>query len=380
VALGVLALIVIISVMNGFADDLRSRLLSLNAHVTVRAAHGALAGWLQVQTLERQQPGVTGAAPFVEGEAMLVNGSNLSGVRIEGVLPAEESGVSDIAEQLLEGTLASLEAGSHNILLGIELAEAAEVRVGDHVNVLVPRVSGQSIVPELERFTVSGIFQAGVPDHDALRAFVHMSDASAIFGLGDGVSGVRLRLTDLMQAGDVAEALTAKLGPDYAVSDWTHEQASYFRAVRIEKGMMFLILLLTVAVAAFNIVAALVMVVTDKRADIAILRTLGLEPSAVMRIFVVQGVVIGLAGTLSGVVLGVLIALNVETIVPRLEDLLGVKLIPASVFYVTRVPSHLEWSDVLAIATTAFVLTALATIYPARRAAATHPAEALRYD
>jgi lipoprotein-releasing system permease protein len=380
VALGVWALIVVISVMNGYANELRNRLLSLSAHVTVRAAHGALRDWPAVEALERRQPGVTGAAPFVEGDGMLMNGTHLSGVQIQGVLPGKEPDVSDIGKELQEGTLESLEPGAHHILLGAVLAQIAEASVGDQVNVLVPRASRGSVEPRLERYTVTGIFEAGTPDQDAMRAYVHLSDAAALFGLGEGVSGVRLRLSDLMRAPEVAGALAANLGTDHAVSDWTQEQATYFRAVKIEKGMMFFILMLIVAVAAFNIVATLVMVVTEKRADIAILRTLGLDPRSVMRIFVVQGTVIGLAGTLVGALLGVIAALNVETIVPRLESVLGVKLIPADVFYVTSVPSDLRWPDVVAITVSAFVLTTLATIYPARRAAATHPAEALRYD
>jgi lipoprotein-releasing system permease protein len=288
--------------------------------------------------------------------------------------------VSGIADQLREGTLESLEPGSHRILLGAVLAQIVDVRVGDKVNVLVPRASGTNVVPRLVRFTVTGIFEAGIQEHDALRALVHLEDAASLFGFEHGVSGVRLRLVDLMRAPVIASRLGERLGADYAVNDWTHEQATYFRAIRIEKAMMFIILSLIVAVAAFNIVATLVMVVTDKRSDIAILRTIGLEPGAVLRVFVVQGVVIGLAGVLLGVLIGVALALNVETLVPRLEALLGVQLIPADVYYVTRVPSDLRWAEVLAIAGIAFVLSALATIYPARHAARVQPAEALRYD
>jgi lipoprotein-releasing system permease protein len=380
VGLGVGALIVVISVMNGLGDGLRDRLLGLNAHVTVRAAEGALGDWQDVQAQARAQPGVLGAAPFVDGEGMLVNGPNLSAVQIQGVLPAEEPAVSEIASELQEGTLESLEPGSHHILLGAVLAQLAGVRVGDGVNVLVPRVSGRSVLPHLERYTVTGIFEAGIPEHDALRALVHKDDAAALFALDHGVSGVRVRVADVMRAPDIARAMGAALGSAYAVSDWTQEQANYFRALRIEKTMMFLILSLVVAVAAFNIVATLVMVVTEKRADIAILRTIGLEPSSVTRIFVVQGIIIGAVGTAVGVLLGVALALNVETLVPQLESLFGRKLLPADVFYVTAVPSHLRWPEVLAIAGTAFVLTAIATIYPARRAARVQPAEALRYD
>ena len=380
VGLGVGALIVVISVMNGLGDGLRDRLLGLNAHVTVRAAEGVLTDWERAQAIAREQAGVVGAAPFVDGEGMLVNGPNLSAVQIQGVLPAEEPAVSEIANELQQGTLESLEPGAHHILLGAVLAQLAGVGVGDAVNVLVPRVSGRTVLPRLERYTVTGIFEAGIPEHDALRALVHLDDAAALFALDHGISGVRVRLADVMRAPDVAQAMGAALGAGYAVSDWTQEQANYFRALRIEKTMMFLILLLVVAVAAFNIVATLVMVVTEKRADIAILRTLGLEPASVMRIFAVQGVVIGAVGTAVGVLLGVALALNVETLVPRLESLFGRKLLPADVFYVTAVPSHLRWPEVLAIAATAFVLTALATIYPARRASQVQPAEALRYD
>jgi lipoprotein-releasing system permease protein len=379
VAVGVGALIVVISVMNGFGDELRDRLLSLNAHVSVRAARGALLDWESVQQAARLHAGVAGAAPFVAGEGMLSRGANLSGVQIQGVLPAEEPAVSGIATQLREGTLASLEPGAHRILLGAVLAQIVDARVGDGVNVLVPRASGGAVVPRLQRFTVTGIFEAGIQEHDALRALVHMNDAAALFGM-EGASGVRLRLEDLMQAREVADALGTALGGAYAVSDWTREQFTYFRAIRIEKAMMFLILSLIVAVAAFNIVSTLVMVVTEKRADIAILRTIGLEPGSVTRIFVVQGVVIGLAGTLLGVLLGAALALNVETLVPNLEAMLGVKLIPADVYYVTRVPSDLRWLEVAAIAGAAFALTALATVYPARHASGVQPAEALRYD
>ena len=381
IGVGVCVLIAVISIMNGFGDDLRDRLLSLNAHVTVRAARGRLADWQHVRDLALARPGVLGAAPFVEGEGMLANGPNLSGVQIQGVLPAEETSVSEIEDQLEEGTLASLEPGSNNILLGDLLAQFAEARVGDHVNVLVPRATaGGNVTPRIERFRITGVFQSGPQEHDALRALVHLADAAALFGQDAGVTGVRLRLADLMRATAVAKDLGAALGDEYRVSDWTQEQAGIFRALRIEKTMMFVILLLAVMVAAFNIVATLVMVVTEKRADIAILRTLGLEPRAVQRIFVVQGVVIGLVGTVVGVGLGVAFASNVETLVPRLETLLRVKLIPADVFYLTQVPSDLRWPEVAIIAGVAFTLTTLATLYPARRAAAIHPAEALRYD
>lgn len=380
IAVGVSALIVIISVMNGFGDELRDRLLSLNAHATVRAAHGgAFDDWRAVQRRALAQPLVLGAAPFVAGEGMLANGPHLSGVKLEGVLPEEEPAVSGIAAELREGSLDDLAPGAHRILLGAVLARTIGADVGDGVNVLMPRLTGRDVTPRLQRFTVAGIFEAGVPEHDALRALVHLEDAAALLGTG-GVTAVRLRLADVMQAPAVARDLAAALGDGYAVTDWTREQATYFRAIRIEKAMMSVILSLIVAVAAFNIVATLVMVVTEKRPDIAILRTLGLEPGSVVRIFVVQGLVIGLTGTLVGVALGLALALNVETLVPRIESLLGIKMMPADVYYVTQVPSDVRWPEVVAIALGAFVLTALATLYPARHAARVQPAEALRYD
>jgi lipoprotein-releasing system permease protein len=380
IAVGVSALIVVISVMNGFGDELRDRLLSLNAHATVRTAGGGpLDDWRAVQRRALEQPLVVGAAPFVAGEGMLANGPHLSGVQLEGVLPEEEPAVSGIADELREGSLDDLEPGAHRILLGAVLARVIDAGVGDGVNILVPRLSGRDVTPRLQRFTVAGIFEAGVPEHDALRALVHLDDATALLGVG-GVTAVRLRLANVMRAPAVARDLGAALGERYAVADWTREQATYFRAIRIEKAMMAVILSLIVAVAAFNIVATLVMVVTEKRPDIAILRTLGLEPGAVVRIFVVQGLVIGLTGTLVGVGAGVALALNVETLVPGIESLLGVKLMPADVYYVTQVPSDVRWPEVAAIALAAFVLTALATLYPARHAARVQPAEALRYD
>ncbi len=385
IALGVAALIVVLSVMNGFSEELRSRLLSLSSHATVQARDGQLREWAYIAERSEQQPEVSGAAPFVAGEGMLVNGARLAGVLVDGVLPVGDEpdghdGVSLISERMLEGSVADLRPGARNLVLGVGLAQSLGVSVGDRVNMLVPRAERGRFVPQISRFTVSGLFEAGIQEHDNMRAVANIEDAAELFGLQGGVSGVRLRLHDLMQAPRFSRQLQDALGEAYKVEDWAVQQASYFRAIRIEKLMMFVILSLIVAVAAFNIVATLVMAVADKRNDIAILRTLGMTPRAVQMAFVFQGLAIGFIGTVSGVALGVLVALNVETLVPRIEALLGIKLIPADVYYVTQIPSRMHWEEVVGIAITAFALSAFSTIYPARRAAATQPAEALRYE
>ena len=380
IALGVAALIVVLSVMNGFSEELRSRLLSLSSHATVLPREGQLHEWQAITKRSEQQPEVTAAAPFVAGEGMLVNGARLAGVLVDGVLPVGHDGVSLIGQRMLEGSVADLRPGARNLVLGVGLAQSLGVSVGDRVNMLVPRAEGGRFLPQISRFTVSGLFEAGIQEHDNMRAVANIEDAADLFGLEGGVSGVRLRLHDLMQAPRFSRQFEGALGEAYKVEDWTVQQASYFRAIRIEKLMMFVILSLIVAVAAFNIVATLVMAVADKRNDIAILRTLGMSPRAVQMAFVFQGLAIGFIGTVSGVALGVLVALNVETLVPRLEALLGIKLIPADVYYVTQIPSRMHWEEVAAIAITAFALSAFSTIYPARRAAATQPAEALRYE
>ncbi|MEM9057074.1 MAG: lipoprotein-releasing ABC transporter permease subunit [Pseudomonadota bacterium] len=381
IAVGVMALIVVMSVMNGFGNELRSRLLSLTAHARVAAVDGGLANWQPVADAAARLPQVAGSAPYVEGEAMLVNGANLSGVLVAGVSPAHEPAVSTVAEHMLAGSLDSLVAGERRVVLGVNLALTVGVRVGDAITLLVPapNASGTGIAPRLERFTVSGVFEVGIQEHDSVRALVHIDDAAALYGRAGRVDGVRLRLDDLFEARAALDALAATLGDGYVYRDWTEEQATYFRAIRIEKTMMFIILLLIVAVAAFNIVATLVMVVTDKRNDIAILRTFGMTPGTVTRVFIVQGLVIGSVGVLLGVAGGVLVALNVEAITTAIESVFG-KLIDPTVFYITDIPSDMRWPEVGSIGVAAFVLAALSTLYPARRAALVEPAEALRYE
>jgi lipoprotein-releasing system permease protein len=363
IALGVAALIVILSVMNGFEGELRNRLLSMSAHGKVTAAQGPIADWIPLVEEIAAEPGVTGAAPLVQVEGMIQSGRDLHGVMIHGVDPVYEESLSGEFINMVEGGLGSLYAGGRNIILGRILAFDLNVRLGDGVVLLIPRPVGDgTLEPVLERFVLSGVFEAGLADHDSVLALVHAADAGAILGIGDDITAVRFRAEDVMDASLIATSLQERLGDSVATSDWTVENASYFRAIRIEKMMMSLILSLIIGVAAFNIVASLVMVVTDKTTDIAVLRTLGMRPNGVVRVFFVQGAMIGWAGVLLGILLGVVLALYVP------------------VYYVTRRPSELELLDIGVIAVGAFVLTSLATLYPARRAALVNPAEALRYE
>jgi len=381
IALGVAALIVILSVMNGFEGELRNRLLSMSAHGKVTAVDGAIMDWRPLVDDIAAEEGVSAAAPFVQIEGMIQSGRDLYGVMVHGVDPSFEEALSGEFINLVEGGLDSLYPGGRNIILGRMLAYDLNVRLGDGVVLLIPRPTGDgTLEPVLERFVLSGVFEAGLADHDSVLALVHASDAAAILGIGDGVTAVRFRTDDVMDAPLIAASLQQGLGDTVAVSDWTVENASYFRAIRIEKMMMSLILSLIIGVAAFNIVASLVMVVTDKTNDIAVLRTLGMGPDGVVRVFFVQGAMIGWAGVLLGVLLGVVLAIYVPVIAPFLEQLFGFQIMPGDVYYVTRIPSELELMDVGVIAVAAFVLTSLATLYPARRAALVNPAEALRYE
>jgi lipoprotein-releasing system permease protein len=311
---------------------------------------------------------------------MLGNGARLKAAVVRGIAPERESAVSAVGRHLIYGELAELRPGSNEIVLGRLLAAQLGVGPGDGVTLMVPGGAGGRLVPKLYRLTVAGIFEVGMQEHDGVLGLMHIDDAAGILGLGPDVSGVRLALTDMLNAPAVSRAVSADLGAGYTASDWTEENASYFRAVAIEKTMMTIVLLLVVGVAAFNIVATLVMVVTDKRSEIAILRTIGVPPGGVTRIFLVQGLVIGVAGTLLGVALGVPLALNVETIAPQIESLFGVDILPADVYYIASLPSEVRTPDVLRVTLLAFGLCALATLYPSWRAARTQPAEALRYD
>ena len=381
IALGVAALIVILSVMNGFEGELRGRLLSMSAHGSVTGANRIAEDWRTLVDEVSAEPGVAAAAPIVQMEGMIQSGPELFAVLVHGVDPQFEKPLSGGMMNMVEGDLDALQTGGRGIILGRILAYDLGVRIGDGVVLLIPRPVGDgTLEPVLERFELRGVFEAGLQDHDAVLALMHISDAAAIQGMGTGVSAVRFRADDVMQAPAISRALQARLGDQVRSSDWTLENNSYFRAIRIEKMMMSLILSLIIGVAAFNIVASLVMVVTDKTTDIAVLRTLGMGPNGVVRVFFVQGAVIGWTGVLIGVLLGIVLALNVPVIVPFLEQSLGFQIMPGDVYYVTRIPSELEWQDVAIISVSAFVLTSLATLYPARRAALVNPAAALRYE
>ncbi len=379
-ALGVAALIVVLSVMNGLETELRTRLLSMTAHATLSNSREGVTDWKALKAQLMQLPGVLGVSPYVQMEVMLGSGSNLSPGIVRGILPEEEAVVSQIGDLLSTGRLDDLEAGAQHIILGRILALNLGVGVGDRVNLLVPKVLDGRPTALLRSFLVTGVFVAGIQDHDASLALVHMTDASELKGFAGRAGGVAVLMEDPLAvrglAGRVPQSLDGS--PDY--SDWTIENRNYFQAIRIEKTIMALLLMLIVAVAAFNIVASLVMVVTDKKKDIAILRTYGLEPRRVSRIFIIQGAVIGIAGTLLGLVLGLTLAFNVETIFPWLERTFNFEIMPGDVFYVTELPSEVQWLDVTLIAVTALVIAVLATIYPSRRAAAVAPAEALRYE
>lgn len=381
ISLGVAALIVILSVMNGFEGELRSRLLSMSAHGSVAAVDGRTEDWESIVAQVAAEPGVAAAAPFIQMEGMIRSGRELVAVMVHGVEPSYEHELSGDLINFIEGDLDVLQPGERSIILGRMLAYELGARIGDGVVLLIPKPVGDgTLQPVLERFVTRGIFEAGLQDHDSVLALVHMDDVAAILDLGAAVSSIRFRADDVLAAPAIARSLQSKLGSDYGSSDWTIENGSYFRAIRLEKMMMSLILSLIIGVAAFNIVASLVMVVTDKTTDIAVLRTLGMHPQGVVKIFFVQGAVIGWAGVALGVILGVVLALNVPTLVPVLEQFFGFQIMPGDVYYVTNIPSELELRDVLVIAISAFVLTSLATLYPARRAALVNPAAALRYE
>ncbi len=382
IALGVMALITVLSVMNGFEKELRTRILSVVSHTTVSSAHGPLRDWQALKARLITHEHVLGAAPYINGEGMLSAGSSVSGTLIRGVVPAEENAVSEVGHKMVAGSLAELRSGEFNIVLGKELALRMGVWQGDKVTVITPAatVTPAGILPRMKRYTVVGIFEIGMYEYDNALALMHIEDAAKLLRLGDGVSGVRLKLDDMMRAPWVTHDLMKSLPAGYVVSDWTREHVNFFRAVRTEKTVMFVILLLIVAVAAFNIVSTLVMMVRDKEADIAVLRTLGATPASIMQIFMIQGVVIGVVGTLLGGAGGTLLAFNIETIVPAIERLFNVEFLAADVYYISNLPSDPHLSDIAKICGVSMVLSLFATIYPAWRASRTQPAEALRYE
>ncbi|MCC6593692.1 MAG: lipoprotein-releasing ABC transporter permease subunit [Xanthomonadales bacterium] len=381
IALGVTALIVVISVMNGFEQELRARILGMVSHATVTAYGENVRDWPKVVEQARADGRVTGAAPYIEREGML-QGRRISGAMIRGVVPELEASVSDVGLKTDVGNFDALTPGSYHIVLGSELAHTLGVTLGDSVTLMAPqmRATPVGVIPQLRRFKVVGLFEVGMYEYDRGYAFVHIEDAGKLFREHGGVTGVRLKLADMFAAWRVAQDLTTRLDGLYAVRDWTQQHSNFFRAVQTEKLVMFIILSLIVAVAAFNLVSTLVMVVTDKQADIAILRTLGASPRLVMKVFMVQGLAVGLVGTLLGLAGGVLIASNIHVIVPFLERTLGFEAMPGDIYYISSVPSQLRWSDVGRIGALSLLFSAVATLYPAWRAARTQPAQALRYE
>ena len=382
IALGATALITVISVMNGFERELRERILGVASHATISGFRDPLENWESLATEAEAHPEVVGAAPFVESQGMLTRAGHVRGVLIRGVSPSREPRVSEVGQFLVEGKLESLAPGAFNVLIGRDLALRLGATVGTRVTLVAPqaRITPAGVLPRMRRFTVSGIFEAGHAQYDSSLAVVHIEDAQRVFRLGRGVSGLRVKLADMFDAPRVSREIARSFGGRYWLRDWTQHHANFFRALKIEKTVMFVILTLIVAVAAFNLVSTLVMVVTDKESDIAILRTLGASQSSILSIFVVQGTAIGIAGTLAGVAGGVALATHVETLVPAIESFFDVKFLSPDVYYISAVPSDMRWRDVAAVGSVAFVMSVLATLYPAWRASRVQPVEALRHE
>jgi lipoprotein-releasing system permease protein len=382
IALGVAALIVVLSVMNGFQKELRARILGVASHVQISGAGNRLADWEKAAAIAARHPRVQAAAPFVNAQAMLSFGQAVRGSLVRGILPEREEQVAEIGRHMRAGSLDALKPGAFGIVLGAELARALGVLPGDKLALIAPQgqVTPAGVIPRLKQFTVVGLFEVGMFEYDSGLALVHLEDAQRLYQMDRAVSGVRLRLDDLFAARAVAYEVAAQLGPGVFASDWTRSHANFFRAVEIEKRVMFIILTLIVAVAAFNIVSTLVMLVTDKNADIAILRTLGASPGSIVQIFMIQGSLIGVIGTLAGVVGGVLLAFNVDTVVPAIENLLGFKFLAKDVYYISDLPSDVQAKDVTTIGLVSLALSFLATLYPSWRASRVNPAEALRYE
>jgi lipoprotein-releasing system permease protein len=382
IALGVAALIIVLSVMNGFQKEVRDRMLSVVSHIEVFAPQGAALPDL-ARTLQevRAHPQVLAAAPFIASQALLARGEDMKGVMVRGIDPAREPEVTDLTQGLRNTSLTRLVPGSFGVVLGVELARALGVRTGDPVTLVAPggQVTPAGVLPRLKQMTVVGTFDSGHYEYDSALALLHVEDAARVLRL-EGPTGVRLRLRDLHQARQVGAELAASLSGDLLVRDWTRQNRTWFAAVQLEKRMMFIILTLIVAVAAFNLVSTLVMTVTDKRADIAILRTLGASPRSVMGIFVVQGAMVGVIGTLAGLVLGLGVALNIDVLVPALERLLGASFLPQDIYLISRMPSDPQSSDIVPIALISLALSFVATLYPSWRASRVNPAEALRYE
>jgi lipoprotein-releasing system permease protein len=382
IALGIAALITVMSVMNGFEKEIRARILGAAAHVQILGPEAGIADWERLADQARKNPEVAAAAPYVMGQGLLSTGGAVRGVYVRGIVPSLEETVADFGAHMVAGRLEDLKPGEFGIVIGVGISRALALGLGDRVTLVSPQgqVTPAGLLPRLKSFTVVGIFRLDHNEYDNALALVDMRDAQALYRLEGRVSGVRLKLHDLDRAPQVAAELSRTLQGDLFVTDWTRQNANYFRAIQIEKRMMFIILTLIIAVAAFNLVSTLVMVVTDKHPDIAILRTLGAAPSSIMRIFIVQGAIIGVIGTALGVLAGILLATNIDVVVPFMERTFHFHILSSDVYYISELPSDLAWRDVISVALVSLVLSFVATIYPSWRASRVNPAEALRYE
>ena len=380
IGLGVAALIIVLSVMNGFQKEVRDRMLSVVSHIEVFDAGGSMPDWQKTAAESLLNQHVKAAAPYVEGQALMLS-DTMHGVMVRGILPEQEPTVSEVASKMTQGSLSALHAGEFTIVIGKDLALALDAQLGSKVTLAVPQgqVTPAGVTPRLKTFTVVGIFNAGHYEYDVGVVFVHLNDAEKLFRL-DAPTGIRLKVDDLLQAPQIAQELSKTLSGDLLLRDWSQQNRNYFAAVKTEKRMMFIILTLIIAVAAFNLVSTLVMTVAEKQADIAILRTLGASPASIMKIFMVQGSLVGMLGTMCGLGFGVIVAINIPSIVHFLEHLFGVQFLDNGVYFITSVPSDLHWDDVSFIGGMALVLALLSTIYPSWHAARVKPAEALRYE
>ena len=383
ITLGMTALITVMSVMNGFQKEVRTRILGVASHVQIASPYGNLSHWQQTAEEASKHPAVEAAAPYVSAQGMLSHNQVVKGVIVRGILPTMEDKVANFSQSMVSGALDNLAPGEFGIVIGMELARLMGTFVGDKIVLISPQgqVTPAGILPRLKQFTVVGIFEVGHFEYDSGLVLIHMFDAQKLYRMkNDDVSGVRLKLTDLFQAPKVVQELPAMLTADSYISDWTKQHANYFRAIQIEKRMLSLILALIIAVAAFNIVSTLVMAVTDKESDIAILRTLGASPRSIMKIFIVQGTFIGVFGTILGVTGGMLLAYNVSEVVAFIESLFNVQFLSREIYYISKIPTDPQMADITGVAVTSFVLSLLATIYPSYRASKVNPAEALRYE
>ncbi len=381
-ALGVAALIVVLSVMNGFQKEIRARILGIAPHLQITAENGSLSDWPGILRLTAAHPQVTAAAPFITGQGMLSYEQNVQGIMVRGIIPGSESHVIDLSDKIKSGSLESLREGEFGIALGTDLARGLGVRLDDKILLMTPQgqITPAGMLPRLKQFKVVGIFEIGMSPYDNSLALIHLADAQKLYRMDDAVTGISARLKNLDMAPQVARDMERELPRDIYANDWTRQHANYFRAVQIEKKMMFIVVFLIVVVAAVNIISTLVMAVTDKQADIAILRTLGASPGSIMKIFIVQGTLIGLVGLALGVGGGIMLALNIDVVVPFIERMLGAHILSKEIYFIDELPSDVQRDDVLIVTGISFIISLLATLYPSWRASRTQPAEALRYE